>query len=476
MVNMLNAPFSRVNTIHFIGIGGIGMSGLAEIFYNLGYSVQGSDMNISSATVKHLIECQIKVFEGHHVDNLINADIVVISSAIKDQNPEYQHAMQLALPIYKRSDLLAELMRFKWSIAVSGTHGKTTTTSLISHLLYFAGYDPTAIIGGIVNSWNKNSILGKSNWLVAEVDESDGSFQDLPPTISVVTNVEAEHMNYYHSFDVLKKAFISFINKTPLDGFAVLCVDNKGIQDILSLVRNRRIITYGFLPHADYRILNLYYNSVYAKFDIAYTEANSFKEHIYKDFVVMMHGDHNILNVTAAIVIALNVGIDCDLIKRALPEFNGVKRRFTKIGYINSTSFIEDYAHHPTEILAVLDSARHIVGSNGKILSILQPHKYTRLQEHFLDFATCLYASDHVIVTDVYAAGDIFNLEYNAHSLVKALIEHGHKSVHYAEKNSIYAHLKEFMQHNEIDMVLFIGAGDINVIAYDCYNKLSLTY
>ncbi len=470
MKNFLQPPFSSVKTIYFCGIGGIGMSGLAELFFNLGFTVQGSDLKESSTT-NHLKSLGIKIFLGQYAENIQEADILVISSAIKQDNREYKEALRLGIAIFKRAQMLAELMRFKWSIAVAGTHGKTTTTSLISHIMQYAKMDPTAVIGGIVNSWGQNSRFGASNWIVAETDESDGSFIDLPATISVVTNIEEEHMEYHGSYDNLRNSFVHFINKVPFLGFSVLCVDNKGVQDVLPFVKQRRIMTYGLSPQADYRILNVRYESTGSSFDI---ESNIKGVHkIMSSFFLPMFGDHNILNATASIVVADNIGIDYAVIKDALLSFKGVKRRFTNIGTYNDTVFIDDYAHHPSEIEAVIRASKHLhQEADVKILSVVQPHRYTRLRDHFEGFCKCFYKSDFVMILDVYKAGEEEIDGYNAQKLVDGIRNYGHKNVIYVTKEEIASKIKNLQAHNNLKMALFMGAGDITTTVKEIYDQL----
>ncbi|MCL2566580.1 MAG: UDP-N-acetylmuramate--L-alanine ligase [Alphaproteobacteria bacterium] len=471
MKNLLQNPFSSsVKNIFFTGIGGIGMSGLAELFSNLGYNICGSDIK-ENPTIERLRKKGIVIFTEQHKDNIKDADILVISSAIKEDNEEYKEAVRLGIPIFKRSKMLAELMRFKWSIAVAGTHGKTTTTSLISHIMHYAKLDPTAVIGGIVNSWGQNSRFGDSNWLVAESDESDGSFLDLPATISVVTNIEEEHMEHYHTFDNLKSDFVRFISNIPFVGFSVLCIDNSGVQDILPLVRQRKIMTYGVSPQADYRIINIEYTNNGVSFDV---ESNiKGVEKLRKGFFLPMFGGHNVLNAAASIVVAENIGIDEDTIKEALKEFKGIKRRFTNIGSIGESVFIDDYAHHPSEIEAVINAANKIKKEDTKIISVVQPHRYTRLRDHFENFCKCFNTSDFVIVLDVYRAGEDPIEGYNAAALVSGIQNYGHKNVMYVKEAELADKIQELLGANKTEMVLFMGAGDITNIASRVFNKIS---
>lgn len=470
MKDLLQPPFSTVKTIFFTGIGGIGMSGLAELFKNFGYSIQGSDIK-ESTIIEHLRSKGIKICIGQHKENLVDADILVISSAIKEDNEEYLEAIRLGIPIFKRSKMLAELMRFKWSIAVAGTHGKTTTTSLISHIMQYAKLDPTAVIGGVVNSWGGNSRFGASNWIVAESDESDGSFLDLPATISIVTNIEAEHMEHYGTYDKLKEDFVRFIKNIPFLGFSVLCVDNEGVQDILPFVKQRKVITYGFSPQADYRITNVNYTNIGTHFDI---ETNiKGVERIIKDYFLPMFGEHNVLNAVGAIVVSENIAIDESIIKESLREFKGVKRRFTNIGVIEGTSFIDDYAHHPSEIEAVINSGNQLKSEDSKILSVVQPHRYTRVRDHFESYCKCFNESDFVIVLDVYKAGEKPIEGFEGQDLANGIKAYGHKNVVYLKEEELIEKILELKQSNKIEMVLFMGAGDITNIAQNIFNNMS---
>lgn len=468
--NLLQTPFSSVKTMYFSGIGGIGMSGLAELFLNLGYSIQGSDIK-ESPTIERLRSLGIKIFIGQDKENIKEADILVVSSAIKENNEEYKEAVLLGIPIFKRSKMLAELMRFKWSIAVAGTHGKTTTTSLISHVMHYAKLDPTAVIGGIVNSWGQNSRIGESNWIVAESDESDGSFLDLPATISVVTNIEEEHMEHYGTYDKLKSDFVRFIKNIPFVGFSVLCLDNEGVQDIVPLIRQRKIITYGLSLQADYRVTNIDYTSSGTSFDI---ETNiKGVERIRKSFFLPMFGEHNVLNATAAIVVAENIGIEENIIRDSLKDFSGVKRRFTNIGVLKDIVFIDDYAHHPSEIEAVINAGFQLKKEDSKILAIVQPHRYTRVRDHFEAFCKCFNKADFVIVLDIYKAGEEPIDGFEAENLVEGIQNYGHKNVFYLKEKELVEKIADLKESNKIEMALFMGAGDITTIAQKVFNKMS---
>jgi UDP-N-acetylmuramate--alanine ligase len=472
MNNLLKASFSKVKVIHFIGIGGIGMSGLAEMFNRLGFKVQGSDIKENPNTIQ-LERHGIKIFIGHDESNINGADIIVVSSAIKTNNPEYSAAVSLGIPIFKRGKMLAELMRFKWGIAVAGTHGKTTTTSLVSHIMQYNRLDPTAIIGGIVNAWGQNSRYGDSNWLVAESDESDGSFLELPATISVITNIEAEHMDHYKNYDDLKDHFIRFVNNTPFYGFSVVCLDSPGVQDILPYVKQRKIITYGVSAQADYRATNIRYEPNGMYFDVETDYKN--KSKAIRDIYLPMYGLHNVLNALAAIIVTENIDVPENGIIRSLSSFEGVKRRFTHIGDYQNVSFIDDYAHHPSEIAAVINAANKVLQNNGKVLSIVQPHRYSRLKDQFEGFCKCFNNSHHVWILDVYKAGEQQIGDYDSHKLVQGIKDYGHKHVSYIEDNlSLTRRIQDIITKENIDMVIFMGAGDITTIAKKTLDELKL--
>lgn len=469
MQNLLQTPFSFIKTIHFTGIGGIGMSGIAELFHKLNYHVQGSDLKENNNVI-HLRKLGIDIKISQERKNIKNADILVISSAVKDDNPEYLEALRLGIPVYKRSQMLAEIMRFKWSVAVAGTHGKTTTTSLVSHILYADHLDPTAIIGGIVNSWGKNSRFGKSNWLVAESDESDGSFVDLPATMSIVTNIEAEHMDHYKTYAKLQEYFIRFINNIPFFGFSILCVDNEGVRNILPYVKQRKIIKYGSSPQADYRVTNIRNIEGGSTFDIMYDCQD--KPRVVKDITLPMYGYHNILNALAAITFAHNIGVKFDVIKSALANFKGIGRRFTTVGVYQDITFIDDYAHHPSELEAVITAANNIMGK-GKILSVVQPHKYSRLSAHFDQFCRCFNNSDYVIILDVFPAGEKEMKGINSEALVKGIKDYGHKHVLYLKDTKQLAQtILDINAKDKLKLAIFMGAGSITNIVREVYTEL----
>lgn len=448
--------------IHFIGIGGIGMSGIAEILYNLGYAVQGSDM-AESANVLRLRNLGIEVIIGHAEINLGDAAVVVISSAVKAGNPELDVARKRLMPVVRRAEMLGELMRLKWSIAVGGTHGKTTTTSLIAALLEMAKMDPTVINGGIINSWGTNARLGSGDWMVAEADESDGTFVKLPSTIAVVTNIDNEHMDHYGTFNNLRDAFVAFIEQIPFYGFAALCIDDAEVQALIPKVSDRRIITYGVSPQADIRIINVEAKRDGSSFDIMVKDRKSNEKSLIEKLYLPMVGDHNILNSAAAISIALELGLGEDIIRHGLANFCGVNRRFTKTGVVDGVTIIDDYGHHPVEIEAVLAAARTMT-PDGQIMAVVQPHRYSRLQDLFEEFCTCFNNADIVLIADIYAAGEHMIEGITQDSLIEGLRSHGHRMViPLREFVDLAAHVNTHMSSG--DVVICLGAGNITTYA-----------
>ncbi|HEY8190822.1 MAG TPA: UDP-N-acetylmuramate--L-alanine ligase, partial [Alphaproteobacteria bacterium] len=387
--------------LHFTGIGGIGMSGIAEVLHALGYKVQGSDI-AENANVQRLRDKGIEIAIGHDAENIDGVALVVVSSAVKKDNPELMAARAARLPVVRRADMLAELMRLKKSIAVGGTHGKTTTTSMVGAMLEEGGFDPTVINGGIVNKYGTNTRLGGGEWLVAESDESDGSFTRLPATVVVVTNIDPEHMEHYGDFDHVRAAYAQFVENIPFYGYAVLCSDHPEVQALIPLVSDRRLITYGFNPQADVRAHNLRPSPQGCNFDVIWANGAELL-----DVWLPMPGDHNVQNALAALAIGQEMGIAAPVMKKALAHFSGVKRRFTKTGEVGGVTVIDDYGHHPVEIAAVLKAARGCVAeSGGRVIAVVQPHRYSRLSSLFEGFCTCFNDADSVIVADVYAAGE----------------------------------------------------------------------
>ncbi len=448
--------------IHFVGIGGIGMSGIAEVLYNQGYEVTGSDQR-DSPNVQRLRHLGIKVRIGHQPGHVADVGVVVVSSAIDAHNPEVQAARAAQIPIVRRADMLAELMRLKSSIAVGGTHGKTTTTSLIAHMLVAGGADPTVVNGGILEAYGSNAVLGGGTWLVAEADESDGTFTRLPSTIGVVTNMDPEHMDHYGTVERLQDAFATFIANVPFYGFGLLCIDHPTVQSLKARVVDRRIVTYGLSPQADVRADNLRPNDQGVQFDLVLQDPRQTSPESHHDFFLPMWGEHNVQNALAALAIGVELGFDTQTLKRGLAEFRGVKRRFSHVGTWNQVTIIDDYGHHPVEIEAVLSAARSIERP-GKLIALMQPHRYSRLRDLFDDFCTCFNQADHVIIADVFAAGEapIDGVDKNA--LVEGLARNGHRSVEALSDASTLATLIR-QRAQPGDMLICLGAGSISTWA-----------
>ncbi|MGF1475020.1 MAG: UDP-N-acetylmuramate--L-alanine ligase [Geminicoccaceae bacterium] len=414
----------EVGTLHFVGIGGIGMSGIAEILCNQGYQVQGSDL-ADSANVKRLRDLGIKIAIGHVGGNLGDARAVVVSSAIKPDNPELVEARSRRLPVVRRADMLGELLRLKWSVAIAGTHGKTTTTSLIAALFEAAGLDPTVINGGIINAYGTNARLGSGQWMVVEADESDGTMVRLPATIAIVTNIDAEHLDHYGDFETLKDAFLGFLERLPFYGFAVLCIDHPEVQALVGKLIDRRIVTYGFNRQADIRASEPRFDQDGAEFDVELRGADGEVRKL-DALKLAMPGRHNVQNALAAIAIARELDMTDDVIRQAFGKFEGVKRRFTRTGQEGGVTVIDDYGHHPVEIRSVLATAR--AAYRGSVIAVVQPHRYSRLADLFKEFCTAFNDADTVYVAPVYAAGEspIEGADHKA--LVQGLIDHGHRS------------------------------------------------
>jgi UDP-N-acetylmuramate--alanine ligase len=445
-----------IGTIHFVGIGGIGMSGIAEVMHQLGYKVQGSDV-AESYVVEKLRKEGIPVAIGHSPDNLGDAAVVVCSTAIKDGNPEVQAAAERRLPRVKRAEMLAELMRMQKTVAVAGTHGKTTTTSMVAALLDSGGLDPTVINGGIINRYGSNARLGKSEWWVIEADESDGSFLRLDGTIAVVTNIDPEHLEHYGSFDAVKDAFVEFVENVPFYGLAVLCVDHPEVQNIIGRIRDRRIVTYGFSALADVRADNVTPVPGGSRFDAVILDRDGERRSI-EGVTVPMPGRHNVQNALAAIAVALEMGLSDEAIRAGFERFDGVKRRFTKVGEIDGAIVIDDYAHHPTEIRAVLAAARE--GAEGRVIAVMQPHRYTRLQALMDDFQNAFNDADAVFVTPVYPAGEEPIDGVDSTALAEGLRARGHRMVRtVTSQKELSRELRDLAA--EGDMVICMGAGDI---------------
>jgi len=452
----------NVGLIHFIGIGGIGMSGIAEVLHNLGYKVQGSDQ-ADNANVERLREKGIKVFVGHDAKNLGGAEVVVVSTAIRKDNPEYMAAREKLLPIVRRAEMLAELMRFRQAVAIGGTHGKTTTTSLVATLLEAGGFDPTVINGGIINAYGTNARMGAGEWMVVEADESDGSFLKLPADIAVVTNIDPEHLDHYGSFDGVRKAFCQFVENVPFYGFAVMCLDHPEVQAIVSHISDRRVITYGANPQADVRFLNHRMEGPRSHFDVIIRNRKTGLTIEIGNLVLPMPGRHNVSNATAAIAVAHELGVSDEAIARGLASFRGVKRRFTHTGSWKGVEIFDDYGHHPVEIKAVLTAARDVV--SGKVIAIVQPHRFSRLRDLFDEFATCFNNADIVIVAPVYPAGEEPIEGVSAEALVARIKTAGHRDVRYINGPEEVAPLIRKIAKSG-DGVVFLGAGNITQWAY----------
>ena len=444
--------------IHFIGIGGIGMSGLAQIMKNMGFKVQGSDM-INSKNVERCRKIGIKIFRSHKKENIDHTSIVIKSSAIKNNNPEIKAATEKNITILKRAEMLAHVVALKTNIVITGSHGKTTTTSLISNILSQAKFDPTIINGGIINSFNGNARLGKGNWAVLEADESDGSFLNFPINYSVVTNIDREHMDFYKNFKNLKNAFLKFLNKTPLIGKSFICIDDYEIKKLSKKIKNKNFYTYGFSEKADFQILNPIYKKDYSIFDLKISIPGENKRTI-KKIKLNLIGSHNILNSVGAISLCLHIGIKIKIIKNSLKKFSGIQRRLTKRFTFKEREFFDDYAHHPTEIKSVLKSLK--LTSNGrKIISVFQPHRYSRLKFLKKDFSSSFKNSDLVVLCPVYAAGEKVDKKYNPMTFAKSITQYSNTQVVLinGEKD-----LNNFFKKNLIsnEIVICMGAGSIS--------------
>jgi UDP-N-acetylmuramate--alanine ligase len=453
----MNALPLNIGVLHFVGIGGIGMSGIAEILHNLGYKVQGSDI-AEGANLTRLRGLGIPIKIGHREENLGSAQVVVVSSAVNPDNPEVVAARARMLPVVRRAEMLAELMRLKRAIAVGGTHGKTTTTSMVAALLDAAALDPTVINGGIINAYGTNAYLGSSDWMVVEADESDGTFVKLPATIAVVTNIDPEHMEFYGSFDALREAFASFVENIPFYGFATLCIDHPEVQALIPRVSDRRIVSYGMSPQADIRADDLQLGPGGSRFDVHVSDRVAGTARHLKGLSLPMLGEHNVQNALAGIAVALEIGIAEKVIRKALRDFAGVRRRFTKTGESGGITVIDDYGHHPVEIAAVLKAARS--ACRGNVLAVVQPHRYTRLATLFEDFCTCFNDAETVVVADVYAAGEPPIEGIDRDGLIEGLRGHGHRHVLALENpDALAALVRDHAQSG--DMVVCLGAGSI---------------
>ncbi len=454
----------EMGPIHFVGIGGIGMSGIAEVLLNHGYSVQGSDLKASKIT-ERLAGMGARIFIGQEAANLDGAEVVVISSAIKPGNPELDAARAQGMPVVRRAEMLAELMRLKSNVAIAGTHGKTTTTTLVATLLDAGGIDPTVINGGIIHAYGSNARMGQGEWMVVEADESDGSFNRLPATIAVVTNIDPEHMEHWGDFDALRRGFQQFVSNIPFYGLAVCCTDHPEVQALVGRITDRRVVTFGFNAQADVRAVNLRYAGGVAHFDIALRGEDKRIE----GCTLPMPGDHNVSNALAAVAVARHLGIPRAAIRDALAGFKGVNRRFTRVAEVGGVTIIDDYGHHPVEIAAVLKAARQ--ASDGRVIAVHQPHRYTRLSSLFEDFCGCFHDADVVGIAEVYAAGEDPIPGASRDDLVAGLTRHGHRAAHAIENLDSLAALVR-AEARPGDIVVCLGAGTISAWAHALPEKL----
>jgi UDP-N-acetylmuramate--alanine ligase len=461
-------PFDT-GPVHFVGIGGIGMSGIAEVMINLGYKVQGSDAK-ASANTERLEKQGVRIFIGHAAENVGDAGVVVISSAIKGGNPEVDAARARGVPVVRRAEMLAEIMRLKWTVAIGGTHGKTTTTSMVGSLLEAGGQDPTVINGGIINAYGSNTRMGTGDWMVVEADESDGTFTRLRATGVVVTNMDPEHLDHYGSVEAMNDAFRIFVESIPFYGFAVMCIDHPQVQALAAQIVDRRIITYGFNPQADVCGTNVRPSKDGSTFDVVARKRGDGPGVTLHDLFLPVAGRHNVQNALAAIAVARELGVADGGIRKGLKAFGGVKRRFTTTGIANGVRIVDDYGHHPVEISAVLKAAREI--TDGRVIAVVQPHRFTRLRDLFKDFSTCFNEADVVAIADVYPAGEAPIAGIDAEALVASIAAHGHRR---ALKLKSFDALPEFVraEAQSGDVVVCLGAGDITAHANALPGKLN---
>nr|WP_319948324.1 UDP-N-acetylmuramate--L-alanine ligase [uncultured Shimia sp.] len=454
-----------VGAIHFVGIGGIGMSGIAEVLLNHGYTVQGSDLKSSKITDR-LVENGATLFVGQHADNLENAEVVVISSAIKPGNPELDEARRRGLPVVRRAEMLAELMRLKSNVAVAGTHGKTTTTTMVAALLDHGQYDPTVINGGIIHAYGSNARVGDGEWMVVEADESDGTFNRLPATIAIVTNIDPEHMEHWGTEEALHQGFLDFVSNIPFYGLAVCCTDDPDVQTLVGKITDRRVVTFGFNTQADVRAVNLTYKAGIAHFDIRLQS----EDKVIEGCSLPMPGDHNVSNALSAVAVARHLGMKRDEIREALAKFGGVNRRFTRVGEVDGVTIIDDYGHHPVEIAAVLKAARQ--ACDGRVIAVHQPHRFTRLHSLFEDFCACFNEADVVGIAQVFAAGEDPIPGASRDDLVAGLVAHGHRhAVAVDTEEDLEALVRAEAKPG--DMVVCLGAGTISAWANGLPKRLA---
>ncbi|MGF6306871.1 UDP-N-acetylmuramate--alanine ligase [Bradyrhizobium sp. i1.8.4] len=458
----------EIGPIHFVGIGGIGMSGIAEVLINLGYTVQGSDAS-DNYNLDRLRKKGAKVSVGHTAENVDGADVVVVSTAIKRDNPELMAARAQRIPVVRRAEMLAELMRLKSCVAIAGTHGKTTTTTMVATLLDAGGLDPTVINGGIINAYGSNARLGAGDWMVVEADESDGTFLKLPSDVVIVTNIDPEHLDHFKTFEAIQDAFRNFVENVPFYGFAVMCTDHPVVQSLVGKIEDRRIITYGQNPQADAQLLDLTPMGGGSKFKVAIRDRKSGAVHVIADIMLPMPGRHNASNATAAIAVAHELGVSDDVIRQAMAGFGGVKRRFTKTGETNGITVIDDYGHHPVEIAAVLKAARE--STNGKIVAVVQPHRFTRLQSLFEEFCSCFNDADAVVVAEVYPAGEAPIPGIDRDHFAAGLRAQGHRQVVPLPNAGELAKIVHGLAKSG-DLVVCLGAGNITQWAYALPDEL----
>ena len=453
-----------IGAIHFVGIGGIGMSGIAEVLLDQGYMVQGSDLKASKIT-RRLEAMGALIHLGQKAENLGEAEVVVVSTAIKPGNPELDQARKVGLPVVRRAEMLAELMRLKSNVAVAGTHGKTTTTTMVSTLLHAGGFDPTVVNGGVINAFESNARTGQGEWMVVEADESDGTFNRLPATIAIVTNIDPEHMEHWGSFDNLRQGFFEFVHNIPFYGLVVCNTDHPEVQALVGRITDRRVTTYGFNAQADVRVVDLSYAQGTAYFDVALRDGS-----MIEGCTLPMPGDHNVSNALASVAVALHLGMSGDAIRTGLHSFKGVNRRFTKVAELDGVTIIDDYAHHPVEIAAALKAARQ--SHSGRIMAIHQPHRYSRLYDLFDDFCTCFNDADVVGITDIFAAGEAPIAGADRDSLVIGLTGHGHRNaMAVADEAALKAFLTEHCQPG--DMLICLGAGSISAWAHGLVSEFN---
>ncbi|MGB9627916.1 MAG: UDP-N-acetylmuramate--L-alanine ligase [Thermodesulfobacteriota bacterium] len=452
----------KIQHIHFVGIGGIGMSGIAEVLLNLGYHISGSDIRETEVT-RRLQSLGCEIFYGHRKENVKEADVVVVSSAIRPGNPEVEAAEQKLIPVVPRAEMLAELMRMKVGIAIAGTHGKTTTTSLIASVLANAGLDPTVVIGGKLNSLGSNARLGQGDFLVAEADESDGSFLKLMPTIAVVTNIDPEHLDYYQGIEEIREAFLNFLDKIPFFGLAVLCLDHPNIQSLIPRLK-KRFVTYGLTTQADFQAKEVTFEGLSTSFDVLHQRKEIGR------LKIQMPGLHNVYNALATIATAFELEIPFNIVQETLSDFSGIQRRFQIKGEKKGILVVDDYGHHPVEIMATLRAAR--MGWERRILAVFQPHRYTRTKALFQEFLTAFYDADLLILTEIYPAGEDRIEGVEAQALFEGIREYGHKNVVYLkEKKEVVEHLLRIAAPG--DMVITLGAGDIWQVADELLERLN---